>query len=291
MTVKWLVDQYMLDHNEQDVLGLLQSAGFEVKVGTFDRLARGNEIPKYYESDECVVIYGSLEFVAQQQKHGYIPGAYYQEKALHCSSYIPQIPENYLLNSEHVFATFADFCRRPDFFYRAFANDHLFIRPNTGRKLFTGLSIARNDFEDEINSLRQLSGVSEDSLIVVAKQQTIEAEYRFFIVNRKVITGSFYEHEETQSSGDALKEVPVEAWQMAQAMAKNPWQPDIGYVCDVAKTPEGFKIVELNALSCSGLYNCDIVTLAKAVSVAAELEYDGELNIGDLEINAFSLRP
>lgn len=279
MSAKWLIDQYMIDHNEQDLVALFRATGLEVKVGQFERFARGNDIPKYYDVDDCVVIYGSLEFVAQQQVHGYTPGAYYQEKALQCSSYIPQVPSDLLLNENHVLATFGDFVRRSDFFYQALGQNELFIRPNTGRKLFTGLSIAQSQFKDEIKSLEQLSGVAQDSLILVAPAQTIEAEYRFCIVNREVVTASQYqEHGEIKLS----KHVPPEAWEAAKRMAQNPWQPDIAYVCDIAKTQSGMKMVELNALSCSGLYWCDIELLAHKVSVAAFLEHQGELSIGDI---------
>lgn len=278
-SVNFLIDQYMIDHNEQDLLKILTNEGYNVKVGAFERLSSlKNGIPKYYTPYDCVITYGSLEFVTQQNQWGYIPGGYLQEKNLLCTSYLPRIPQHLLLNEQHVFATFGDFVRRYEFFYHAFQTHQLFIRPNTGKKLFTGLVLNKDDFMQEINALKQLSGVDEDTLILVAPARSIENEYRLCIINREVVTGSQY-----LAKGEVALDtfIPEEVLDVGRKMAEIKWQPDIAYVCDVATTPDTPKIVELNALSCSGLYLCDIPKLAKAWKTAALSEFDGDLTLGD----------
>ena len=36
------------------------------------------------------------------------------------------------------------------------------------------------------------------------------------------------------------------------------WVPDRAFVMDVAQTPDGFKIIEVNNISSSGFYACDL---------------------------------
>lgn len=280
MTIKILVDEYMLEHNEQDLLGILKSEGFDVKVGKYIPFAKKEEVPTYFPLEECVIVYGTLEFVQQQQSKGYIPGGYLQLKNMECAHYVSQINQPHLLlNEEHVLTSFQDFVRRRDFFFRAFNTDELFIRPNSGLKIFTGLTLNQKNSDEEINALRQLSSVNPETLILVAPAQKIEAEYRFFINNRKVITGSCYQKE---GQVHLSAEVPIEAVDAARKMAQNPWQPDIVYVCDIAKTPNGYKLIELNAASTSGLYMANIPKLFDSWVNVAYLEYVGEISLGDL---------
>ena len=281
MTTTWIVDQHMIDHNEQDIVGLLRSAGAQVIVGTFQRGVRGADIPEHVDpAAGPVVVYGSIEFANQLKSKGYIPGVYLQDKALECTSYMSQTDARDLfLNDQRVFATWSDLTRRPDFFYDAFGADTLFVRPNTGRKGFTGLAIPRLQFDQEVNALRQLNAPQPDMLLLVAPAQIIEAEYRLVIVNRQVVSGSRYM---LNGAVSLSTDVPAAVSACAHTLAQSAWQPDIAYVCDVAQTPHGPRVVELNALSCSGLYLCDIPALAHAINAAAQLEFDGELSIGDI---------
>lgn len=87
-----------------------------------------------------------------------------------------------------------------------------------------------DEFKDEINSLQQLKQVEDDVLILVSNCKTIAQEYRFFIVNREVITGSQYKLNDELNVKVGYSQ---EAYEVALEMAKNAWQPDIAYACDV----------------------------------------------------------
>lgn len=284
MKAKWLIDEFMKEHNEQDIEAILLSEGFEIKVGKYERFAKKEELPSYFDVDDCVIVYGSLEFVRQQQTKGYIPGPYFQLKNLECLSYTAKLDNpGLLLNDNHVFSNFSELVRRRDFFFSAFRTDELFIRPNSGLKSFTGLTLNRENFDEEINSLKQLSSIEPDTLIIVAPAQKIQAEYRLFIINRQVVAGSSYQKDGevylSQQVPDSVKEVGLE-------MANNAWQPDLAYVCDVAETPDGPKIVEFNAISTSGLYQANLAKLFNQWSEVACLEFEGELSMGDQPIEA-----
>ena len=86
------------------------------------------------------------------------------------------------------------------------------------------------------------------------------------IADGKVIAGSEYRWD---GKLDIRRDWPQECWDLADQVAKHPWQVDIAYTCDVALTNSGPKIVELNGFSCAGLYACDLNLVVKGVSDAA----------------------
>ena len=82
----------------------------------------------------------------------------------------------------------------------------------------------------------------------------IYREYRFFVVNGKVVTGSQYRVGLRVFSTECNEKDVI---RYAQKMV-DLWSPDVGYVLDIADTPEGFKVIEVNCLNASGFYACDM---------------------------------
>lgn len=279
MKTKWLIDNYMVEKSDQDdFLDIFKRNNFEYELQSYVHFKEKNETK--FNQEDCVVIYGSIAFVKQNINNGFIPGAYLQEQAMNCTGYIPYIDDNKILaNSNHVFATYKDFKNRKDFFYDVFNTNEIFIRPNGGLKTFTGLPIKKKDFDYEINSLEQLTSVSENTLILISDCKDITYEYRFFIVNREVISGSQYKKNDELIVKSGYSD---EAFEIALKMAANKWQPDIAYVCDVGIVNGEPKIIELNSFSCSGFYACDIGLIINAIDYSAIKEYNGEISIGDI---------
>src|SRR5690606_18531743 len=112
---------------------------------------------------------------------------------------------------------------------RAFGGDRIFIRPDSGAKPFTGFDVAYRDVDDELKALKAVTGLTDSMMLYVCPFKEIQAEFRFFIVNRKVIDGSYYSYEQ-----DEAVPIPAGAWALAERIAEHPWQIDIAYSCDVA---------------------------------------------------------
>lgn len=281
MKPKWLVDNYLIETSyHEDFSKILSRMGYECIVEKYVPLG-GEPQHRHYDDSDCVIIYGSIGFVKQYAKNrGFIPGAYLDESAMSLMGYLHNIDNHTLmLNEDHVFTTFKDFKRRSAFFYNIFNTNKIFIRPNSGFKTFTGLPIHREEFDFEINSLEQLTSVTDSTLILVSSCKAISQEYRFFIVNREVVTGSQYKNNDRL---DIKPGYAQEAFELAQLMAKNKWQPDLAYACDVAMVDGVPKIVELNSFSCSGFYAADIERLVDAVSSVAVLEFNGDISLGEI---------
>lgn len=230
---------------------------------------------------ECTVLYGSIEFVEQRMKKGaYSPGAYYSRDRFRCSFYMPRLPLAWLGNAEGFYVPFGEFTRRKAQFYRMFGVSRLFVRPDSGAKVFTGLAMSKRIANQEINSLRQLTSVTDDTLVMVAPAKTISAEYRFYIVQGRVVTASRYMVKGQPSSS---ARIDPQCLDLAKKVAAHSWQIDLAYTCDIGLflEPGGAKarIVEINAFSTSGLYDCDSQKLFSAVASIAVKEYDGEISL------------
>lgn len=277
---KWLIDDYLIQTSYHDAMDdILKKMGYEVIVDKYIPFSP-KPVNHHYSDNDCVIMYGSIGFVNLYSKdRAFIPGAYYQEKALETLSYMTNIDKNEnLANSDYVFTTFKDFIRRKDFFYTIFNSNKIFIRPNSGFKTFTGLPIHYDEFDYEINTLKALTSVTEETLILVSSCKEISSEYRFFICNREVVAGSQYKKNEELFIS---KNYSQEAFQLAQVMAKNIWQPDLAYACDVGIINGQPKIIELNAFSCSGFYACNIEDIIDSVNQVAIMEYNNEISIGE----------
>jgi hypothetical protein len=279
MRSKWLIDDYIIQTSyHEDFRDVLKRNNFEFEVKKY--IPFSEKVETVANPDDCVVIYGSIGFVKQYLNQGFIPGAYLEEKSMNCIGYMPFIEDfNILANSNNVFTTYEDLKNRKEFFYDIFRTNKIFVRPNCGLKTFTGLPIHYDEFNHETNSLEKLTSVEKNTLILVSNCKTITNEYRFFIVNREVITGSQYK---LNDELNVQKGYSQEAFAIAEKMAKNKWQPDLAYVCDVGIVNGEPKIIELNSFSCSGFYACDMNKIVEAVDLIAVKEYNGEISIGEI---------
>ena len=142
--------------------------------------------------------------------------------------------------------------------------EKVFIRPTFDHKTFTGFVATRSGIEDLVERAQMPDNVNFNlnSKVSVSRVKEIKAEYRYFIVGRKVVTGSLY----------ALHGVPMtqpvtdaERFQEAQEIAKG-WLPHETCVMDLADTSEGTKVVEFNVFNSSGFYDHDVDAIVKEVA-------------------------
>ncbi len=96
--------------------------------------------------------------------------------------------------------------------------------------------------------------VSNHPVIQPVEKTNIVAEYRFFVIDGKVVTGCQY-HQNSKLFIDCL--IPDGVREYAKLVASK-WQPESAYVLDIAKQGKGqLGVMEINSFSCSGLYKCD----------------------------------
>lgn len=227
---------------------------------------------------ECWLAFGSISFIRAARRHlSHQPLAYYSDERFYLSRYAHKLPSSWMLNAGGFFLPCASVLDQLPAIERWLGGQAFFMRPDSGSKVFTGQRIEYADAKRQIEALARVSSLTPDTVVYLAPEQPIEAEYRIFIVNRKVIGGSFYSFDDPSSGAP----IPDAVLRLAEAVAKHAWQIDIAYSCDIALSNGRTKIVELNAGSTSGFYDSDSKSIVLAMMESAWLEYQGELSVED----------
>ena len=133
----------------------------------------------------------------------------------------------------------------------------IFIKPDSGDKLFTGF-IAHNP--DDILSHPDIAfymvNAPETMCMIANPKEISDIEWRLWIIDRKISGYSPY----SWNKKILLSDPPLEIIELAEKVINIEWQPNSIYTIDIAnemnnKQP---KIVEINAGSTSGFYNADL---------------------------------
>jgi hypothetical protein len=120
------------------------------------------------------------------------------------------------------------------------------------------------DWVQQISTIKKegnLTPLHQDTEIVISPTKKIYSECRLFIVDGVVVTQSMYKVGNRVIGNSDVNECFIE---FAQSMA-NKWQPADGFVIDVADTPNGLKVIEVNCLNSSGFYECDPLQIVNAI--------------------------
>jgi hypothetical protein len=270
--MKWIIENFDEDPAYTRLADEVIRQGMECKYTKYIPFMGGEyeEIPN--NSEECVLFYGSLNLARQLRRNKkWIPGVWCNLPNFLCSQYYVRY-ETYLLNSDAIFLPLGLLKNRISTLYKTFGVDNcLFIRPDSGYKDFTGKTVSQDSFESEYDWMTSSS--TPDSLVVIASPKKIEKEWRFFVGPEGIISGCT-SHENSVIS--MSPKYDSRAASLASEIASNFWKPDPLFVVDICKSNGNYYLLEINAFSCSGLYECDpepIVRVASAVAIEENLSY------------------
>jgi len=126
-------------------------------------------------------------------------------------------------------------------------NDKLFIRPVNDVKTFNGGVYTQESFNYK-------------GLVSIAKVKEISQEYRFFVVDKKIISGSSY-----KMNGKFFESEIID--NQAELFAKKmiSLTNEKNFAIDIAKINDEYKIVELNCLNSAGFYKNDLFKFVIAI--------------------------
>lgn len=231
------------------------------------------------------VFFGSIEYCRKIKKvlknKPYV--MFFDENKLDCSNYYPKFSSDIpLLNNDYFILEYKNLLENWDLIYNVLKKDIVFIRPNSNMKQFTGGNYLTNDTGKRtfIEMSNKLNGwgipVKDKELCLVSSSKKIISEYRFYIFDKKVITGCQYNRD---LALDVRTDILDKAKTIAEMVAKQEYQPEIAYTCDIAELDdETFKVVELNNGSTSGLYAMDKKKIVESIIDYCHNYMKGELN-------------
>lgn len=236
----------------------------EVKVIPFaHEIVPPEDDPKALDRIEGpIVVIGGLSLAKAALAKGWKPGAWADPNTFQFD-----VQRNHY--GEHMFNHQATVCKLKHITKRW---DRFFIRPNSDSKSFTGELNTWDEFciwRQQIQALGECWGktVNMNDLVVMAPVQEIAAEYRLFVVDGKVVTGSRYKMG-TNVIYDRL--VDDDVLKFADKIIRL-FSPADAFALDIATTPAGdHKVLEINSLNSAGLYDADTMLLVHALNELAD---------------------
>lgn len=210
------------------------------------------DLIKEFISSGDVMTYGSKAFDVVTREMDFKPGSFINDN-FEFDIFLEKLGGE-LLNHEFVVGELSEL--EP-------VDDEFFIRPTGNTKLIPGMFVKR----DEFYSWKKRESIREDSpyvgqSLMVSPIQKIDAEYRFFIVNQEIVTGSSYV---VGNIFNTSKKPSSEVLNYTQKMVDK-FPISEAFVIDIAETPKGFKVIEYNNINTSGLYGSDELAFIKAIN-------------------------
>ncbi len=217
-----------------------------------------------------VIVMGSYSMARHARRRGWTPGAFVDNL-------------DFLIQREHwgklmlnADATIHKFAEIP------FQALPFFIRPVLDTKTYTGLVTDRGEYEkwrdglvrmpesnDPVNDPLSISVHHPDDATMLCSKKQIWSETRTWVIDGRVVTCSGYK------VGTLKRYVPPEhvdagIIEFANSCAQL-WSPNRAYVLDIAETPDGYRIVEVNNLNSAGWYKCDMQKLVMSLEQMPDL--------------------
>lgn len=268
--VKWIIDKDMFSEYEDRLVAAIKNSGNDVIF--YDDLKNDNIedfLKKKFIIDDILIFHGSLQHGRGVARTSYYPGIYLTLENYECYKYYGYFGY-LLLNYDYLMMGLNDVLRQKDFIFETFGTDKIFIRPSNGYKSFPGQILPKENFEFELDVLKKsYGGLDLDQLVLVSPIQEIDEEYRFIVVDGKVVSGSLYMDKNNRKSWSAYYDRLCEdkkAFEFAEQLVKL-YQPDKAYTLDVCKLPSGeYKMLEVNSFCCGSMYGNDYEKVVNAVN-------------------------
>lgn len=145
-----------------------------------------------------------------------------------------------------------------DFLPKQNDDSEWFARPSEDMKQFAGLVDTASELRRFLDDATKCASsgsyqIREDLPLVISTIKDIQAEWRWFIVDRKVVSGSMYRRRKQLVK---IPETDTKVIEEAQIFADK-WLPNDNCVMDLALVDNKLKVIEFNCINSSGFYNHD----------------------------------
>lgn len=206
-------------------------------------------------SNNPTIFYGATGFINKVYLNNkWNPGVFFDAENFTVKSYIEHY-KDHMLNFPCEFTNIGKFASS-----QKFSEDLFFIRPNKDLKEFAGDVMEFNKLVCWADTLQHLPGcdnnptVTIDTEIVVSEPVGISHEWRLFIINGQVSSGSHYRE---RGHLNVFRDVPLEVIEFVEEMCKI-WTPSSVFVMDVAESANNLYVVECNCFNSAGFYESDL---------------------------------
>ncbi len=255
----WVLESSMFEDGHRALRDAVTEAGRQV-LEWDDRWWQDRRMPAI---DGPAIFHGSLGNAARIRRDlPWRPGAYCDVDAFRCSVWFPRA-RPWSLQRVWVETTVRALTAEPDVVLAPLpASVGVFVRPDSPLKPFSGRIVRR----DRLSPAALDHGYYYDELelpIVVAPVRPVSREWRFVVVDRRVVAGSGYDGPSRRA---VVSQADDAAWGFAAEVARRFEPPEAVYVLDVGEAEGALHLVEINPFSGSDLYACDRASIVRAVA-------------------------
>jgi hypothetical protein len=254
----WILQENLFKETEWDnVVGTLERFGIPYSVHKVVPFI-GELIPAPELEHKNVICFGSYSMRHVAKANDWSPGVYDLE------------PVNFQIQMEHWGNLMLNADSKVLPFKDVKFEDIAFVRPIEDSKVFAGKVFEWDDFKEWQHNVCVLEedygdSLSKNTLVQVCNPKLIYAEYRFWIVDQKIVTASMYKCGDrviySPKVDDRFYSFVNDVLRMQNGLrgitlnvTPDGWKPHDAFVLDVCETPDGIKIVEINTINAAGFY-------------------------------------
>lgn len=262
----WLLQNNFIRNHDTDQVGLITRALDEREIAyqLVNVIPFSDEMEVIYsynvdgELPEKTIPYGATKLTKYAGRLTNWKGNFFVPETFRVDRWLKE--RNDMLNSDAEIMTVADAMVK---FGRIDNESVWFIRPLEDLKAFSGTVTTAEEIGKWLNSIESGNfSFSPDTLVTIAAPKIIKAEWRYFVVDGKVVDGSIY-----MLRGYRLVQREKDPAVLAEAQTfADKWLPHPTCVMDLALTEDGVKVIEFNAFNSSGFYYHDIPKIIYAVT-------------------------
>lgn len=274
--ITYIIDKHLFTEYEEKLADAVRASGNDVVFyDDLHSLSFSEFVNRKFNQDNMIIFHGSLQHGRQISHLPLYPGIFLTLENYECYNYYGYFG-NHLLNADYFMCGLNDVRRNESKIFEKC--DKIFIRPSNGYKTFPGQLMKLNTFYDQLEELQKsYGGVDPNTLVLIAPAQKIAEEYRFIVIDEKVVSGATYF--DSENIGTLSPHYDKECMDMSAVMfARNMsriYRPDKAYTIDVCKLETGeYKLLELNSFNCASMYGNDYAKVVEALNELVIKEYN-----------------
>ncbi len=177
-----------------------------------------------------------------------------------CQKFVPYLAD-YMISRHFSWATAKQLTEYQDWAWP------MFLRPDSGKKIFAGQVFEKHKWIEEYNFLKQRN--TEKILVFCAEKQWIGREWRCLFVGEELVGVSDYMYEGEILGGFAgQRNITDKMLDLAREIRSNElFSPEDNVAIDMGQREDGsYGLVEINFLESCGFYACDPEPIYKALA-------------------------
>lgn len=219
----------------------------------------------YIDDNQKVIVCGATTLNRIAKSRNWYPGTYLNDN-FEFEIWRDGFGEENILNADSYITNVKYAWYTYDLYLDNGEDESVFVRPTDDSKAFAGMVMTRIEFEKWHTNLENVEEVEfqplhQNTQISICSVKNILAEYRCFVVDGKVVTGSLYKRGKVVISDSIVDDEIID---FAQNMVDK-WQPAKAFVIDIADTDKGLKVIEINNINSAGFYECDVQKIIMAL--------------------------